>query len=112
MQERIKRTRISQDRILEELARIAFGDLRDAAAWGPDGIALAPSADLTEEQAAALAEIAETAKGLLKVKRHDKVKALELLMKHLGMLSEKVNASAEVDLNALEQARERVKAGA
>ena len=107
MQQRGKRTQISQDRILDELSRIAFGDLRDAVAWGPGGIVLTDSAALTSEQVAALAEISETAKGLLKVKRHDKVRALELLMRHLGMLSEKVNASAEPDLNILEAARAR-----
>ena len=110
MLRRSKRTAISQDRILSELACIAFGDLRDVAAWGADGVRLHDSTGLSTEQAATLAEVSESAKGLLKVKRHDKVKALELLMRHLGMLNEKLHISADLDITALERGRERARA--
>ena len=58
--ERAQRTEISQDRILDELASIAFGDLRDVVAWGENGVTLRDSAELTPEQAAAISEISET----------------------------------------------------
>lgn len=90
MQKRDKRVEISQDRILLELSRIAFGDLRDILTWNGRIITLTDSKELSADSAAALAEVAETAAGALKVKRHDKVKALELLMRHKGMLNDKL----------------------
>ena len=51
---RAERTELTQDRVLEELKRIAFGDLRDAVVWGPSGIELVDSAALTDAQAAAI----------------------------------------------------------
>ena len=112
MQERNQRVEISQDRILEELSRIAFGDLRDAVTWGPRGVSLKDSAVLTDEQAAAIAEVGETVTkdgGSTRIKRHDKVKALELLMRHKGMLNDKLNLNGELNVSALGKGRERAK---
>lgn len=105
---RNQRTEISQDRILEELASIAFGDLRDVVTWGASGIKLKNSDELTPEQAAAISEVSESVTST-KVKRHDKVKALELLMRHKGMLNDKLNIGGELNVTALEKARERAK---
>lgn len=110
--ERNKRTDISADRILDELANIAFGDVRDAVTWDDSGIRLKNSAELTPEQAAAICEVAETVTkdgGSKRLKRHDKVKALELLMRHKGMLNDKLNVSGELNVSALEKGRERAK---
>lgn len=112
MQERNQRVEISQDRILEELARIAFGDLRDAVTWGKEGVTLKESAELTQEQAAAISEVSETSTkegGSTRIKRHDKVKAIELLMRHKGMLNDKLNLSGELNVSALGKGRERAK---
>ena len=112
MQERNQRVEISQDRILEELARIAFGDLRDAVTWGKEGVKLKESAELTEDQAAAISEVGETVTkegGSTRIKRHDKVKALELLMRHKGMLNDKLNINGELNVSALGKGRERAK---
>ena len=112
MQERNQRVEISQDRILEELARIAFGDLRDAVTWGKEGVKLRESAELTEDQAAAISEVGETVTkegGSTRIKRHDKVKAIELLMRHKGMLNDKLNLSGELNVSALGKGRERAK---
>ena len=112
MQERNRRVEISQDRILEELANIAFGDLRDAVTWGPRGVSLKDSKELTDEQAAAISEVGETVTkdgGSTRIKRHDKVKALELLMRHKGMLNDKLNINGELNVSALGKGRERAK---
>lgn len=112
MQERNQRVEISQDRILEELACIAFGDLRDIVTWSESGVKLKSSAELTPEQAAAIAEVAETVTkegGSKRIKRHDKVKALELLMRHKGMLNDKLNINGELNVSALGKGRERAK---
>lgn len=94
MKRREKRTEVSQDRVVAELARVAFGDLRGAVTWGPGGVKLVDSQDLTDDEAAAIAEVSETVTkdgGSTRIKRHDKVKALELLGRHLSMFADKVN---------------------
>lgn len=91
--QRAQRVEITADRVVAELAKIAFADPRDLMEWGPDGVKLKASADLTEEQAASVAEVSETTTkdgGSLKLKKHDKVKALELLGRHMGMFKDKV----------------------
>ena len=50
---------------------------------------LTPTDELTEDQTAALAEIAETSKGCVRVKLHDKAKALDRLARHLGLYKER-----------------------
>ncbi len=90
---RAQRVEITADRVVSELARIAFADPRDLMEWGPSGVKLKDSADLTKEQAASVAEVSETTTkdgGSLKLKKHDKVKALELLGRHMGMFKDKV----------------------
>lgn len=96
---RTERTEITADRVVSELAKIAFADPRDLMEWGPNGVRLKDSADLTEEQAASVAEVSETTTkdgGSLRLKKHDKVKALELLGRHMGMFKDKVEMSGEV----------------
>ncbi len=82
---------VTVERVVRELARIAFGDRRDLMEWGPDGVRLKDSGELTHDQAAAVAEVSETTNlhgGSIKIKTHDKVKALELLGRHLGVFAE------------------------
>lgn len=99
MTQRGKRTEVTADRVILELARIAFGDLRGVAEWGDKGLTLKNSANLSDDDAAAISEVAETTTkdgGTLRVKRHDKVKALELLARHLGLLDPKDKASDSI----------------
>ena len=87
---------VTQERIVRELARIAFGNKRAVMKWGPHGVALIDSEALTDDEAAMVAEVQETvtvAGSSLKLKTHDKVKALELLGKHVGMFADKVQVS-------------------
>lgn len=98
------RTQITGDRVLKELARIAFSDAGDYAkvvSIPPkktggipiQAVALTPTAELTADQRAAIASIEETQAGI-KVRTHDKVKALELLGKNLGLFTEKIAIAA------------------
>ncbi|MDR1514192.1 MAG: terminase small subunit [Synergistaceae bacterium] len=90
--ERSKRTGVTADRVVQELARIAFVDTRQIFEWGPDGVTLRPSDELTDDEAAIVAEVSETRSavgGSIKAKRFDKLKALELLGKCLGMFVER-----------------------
>lgn len=106
-QERAKRTGITQDRVLQELARIAFFDIRKL--YSEDG-ALKPMHELDDDAAAVLAgvDVVEMAGGMKvevdgqmqhvpmytkKAKIPDKVGALGLAMRHLGMLKDKMEHS-------------------
>lgn len=109
-QERGKRTTITADRVLEELGRIAFFDLRTL--YREDG-SLKAMNELDDAAAAVLAgvDVVET-KGnaevggedglrhipefVKKVKIPDKVAALGLAMRHLGMLKDKVEHSGDL----------------
>jgi phage terminase small subunit len=85
---RAERTRVSADKVVTELAKVAFGDPRRLFSWGPGGVVLRDSADLTEAEAALVSEVSETrtAKGgTRKVKLHCKLTALTALGKHLGL---------------------------
>ena len=99
-QERSERVQITADEVVRELRRIAFSDPREVMEWGPGGVKLKPSCDLTDDAAASLAELTESTTlngGSLKIKKHDKVKALELLGRHLGLFD---SDSANVNINA------------
>lgn len=112
MQQRAERTQVTQDRVVTELARIAFGDLSEVMSWSSSGLSLKDSAELTADQLASIAEISETSSEKsqsMRIKRHDKVRALEILARHLGMLNDKLNISGGLDITALEKGRERAK---
>lgn len=92
----LNRLEITRERVLAELARIAFADKRKVLRWGPDGVRLIDSAALSDDDAAVVAEVSETTTatgGTLKLKTHDKVKALELLGRHLALFTDKTEVS-------------------
>src|SRR3954471_4710859 len=57
---RSRRTEVTQDRVVLELARVAFGDPRRVMSWGPGGVTLRPREALTDEEAAIVAEASQT----------------------------------------------------
>jgi len=77
---RLAKQNVNADKVIARLTTLAFCTLREVAEWGPDGVTLKPSADLTEEQAALVREVAETfgsdtRKGV-RIKTHDQLAAL------------------------------------
>jgi phage terminase small subunit len=106
MAQRSVRTRVTADRVLTELARIGFGDIRSVVAWrantsetgkeDEDGVPetrafneveLIGSAEIDHDAAAAIAEISQGKDGALKIKMHNKVSALQEIGRHLGLAS-------------------------
>lgn len=85
------------DAIITELKRIAFGDVRGVLSWGPQGVHIKPSDSLSDAVASTVAEVSEAPGRLIKIKQHDKMKALELLGRHLGMWNDKVKVSGDAD---------------
>lgn len=95
MEDRGKRTGITQDRVLAELSAIAFAKATDYVEVDDDGsVKIKPTAELTEEQKKAIASIKEGANGI-EIKLTDKTKALEMLSRHLGLFNDKLNVNVE-----------------
>ena len=73
-----------QERVLEELAGIAFASFADHVQVENGELVVCPSAQLEKKQLAAVASVEKSAGGI-RVKLYDKLKALELLGKYLGL---------------------------
>ena len=86
--DRCARTRITQDAVVRELAAVGFASLKDVCEWDGGQLRIVDSQRLTNEQAASIAEITETVTsrgGTVRIKQHSKLKALEMLAKHVGL---------------------------
>lgn len=104
MKEREKRTEITQDMVIKELAKIAFLDIRKL--YTENG-QLKNIADMDSETAGAISslETLEEYEGYgddrekigdtQKVKLLDKTKALELLGRHLGIFNDKIDVNVK-----------------
>ena len=92
MQERQRRTEITQDRVLKELAAIAFVKATDYAEVKDGQVIIKDTANLDEQQIRAIAGIKEGRFGV-EVKLNNKEQALELLGRHLGMFTDKLEVS-------------------
>ena len=92
MQERQKRTEITQDKVLQELAAVAFSNATDYVEVRDNTVIVKDTASLSDTQIKALSGIKES-RGGIEVKLNDKLKALELLGRHLGMFKDKVEVS-------------------
>lgn len=123
MQERSERTCITQDRVLEELAAIAFANGSDFArvvekpvkdpltgtvVMDPEtgkprtyrDVELIPTDDLPEEKKKALAGI-KWGKNGIEVASCDKLRALDMLGRHLGMFTDKVETTGNVAVEVI-----------
>lgn len=94
--ERSKRTGVTADRVIQELAKIAFINAEDVIDFETGGVkADANKEDLAVIQSVKVKEMSgEKADSTEReVKLADKQRALELLGKHLGMFSNDVNVN-------------------
>jgi phage terminase small subunit len=86
---REKRTLISGDRVVQQLARIAFADVRELAQAGDDGVDVTSLKSLSDDLAAAIVELSVNGKTVrLKLSR---IEALKTLARHLGLFDKKPN---------------------
>lgn len=90
------RLEITQEKVLRELAAVAFANGTDFVTVTQTGsVHITPTDELPEEKKKAIAAIKEGQYGT-EVKLYDKVRALELLGKHLGVFDNgAANAAAE-----------------
>lgn len=115
IKEREQRTEITQDQVLKELAKIAFADITDfveiveetkehtyvdefgdfeTRKTSVKEVEIKTTKDIPQDKLGAIASIKQGANGI-EIKTNDKVKALELLGKHLGMFTE--NLKLDID---------------
>ena len=112
------RNMVTVERVLKELAKIAFTDIKDFMEFGPEEATMIDngSGELVKAIRAAvqvkpssqvdgsvLAEVSQTRDGV-KVKPHDKMKALELIGRHLAMFTDKVDQNLTGELAIKHQA--------
>lgn len=117
MNERAQRNDITADRVLKEIARLAFFDPRRL--LNGDGTPKAIH-ELDDDTAAAVAGIDIVTKGnedlgyadVMKIKLADKSKNLELLGRHLKLFTDKIEVDVGADLaTRMKEARERTQQG-
>lgn len=96
MAERSKRTGVTADRVVRELAKIAFANITDII--DVDGATVKP--DVTAEDAAAIQSVKVKLFGEGDIEREiklaDKLKALDLLGKHLGLFKDNIELNANI----------------
>lgn len=104
MKQREKRTEVTQDMVIKELAKIAFLDIRKL--YTENG-QLKNIADIDDETAGAISSLEtleeydgygddrEKIGDTQKVKLLDKTKALELLGRHLGIFNDKLDVNVK-----------------
>ena len=100
MEERQKRTEITQDMVLQELAAIAFARATDYVSVMGGKVQVKDTDQLSDSQIAAIAGIKETQNGI-EVKLGSKEKTLELLGRHLGMWNDKLDVAGDMDMKIL-----------
>lgn len=100
MADRSKRTGVNADRVVRELARVAFVNAPDVIDLDKAVLKDGATSDDTAAISAVKVKCSVTDTGQTierEIKLSDKIKALELLGKHLGMFTDKMELSGKVD---------------
>jgi len=126
IEERSKRTEITSDNVLKELAKIGFADIKDFLEYKTektkvrlddlgkqiiDYKIIIDAKDSSEIDGTLVNEVSISKDGTFKFKLHDKLSALEKIGKHLKMFTDKVestNINASVELSE-EEKKEKIK---
>ncbi|MEA5084367.1 MAG: terminase small subunit [Lachnospiraceae bacterium] len=104
MAERSKRTGVNADRVVRELARIAFVNAPDVV----DTKDATVKADASEDDTAAIASVkvkitdGDYSSIEREVKFADKIKALELIGRHLGVFNDKLQIDSNIAVQILD----------
>lgn len=113
MKEREKRTEVTQDRVLKELAKIGFADIKDYLEYKTKKTVVEYDSETEEPiidyqqiinvidskdvDTSVIQEVSIGKDGTFKFKLYDKQKALVDIGKHLGMFVDKVEHSGSLD---------------
>ncbi|MBD1373762.1 terminase small subunit [Hazenella sp. IB182357] len=118
LDKREARTEVTADMVLKQWAKIAFADIKDVVTWEHEDVMIKRdkktgepvmenllTIDLKpsdEVDGTILSEVSET---IMKdgrkvtVKMNDRMRALEMLGRHLGMFNDKMNLEADMSIN-------------
>ena len=92
---RAMRVGVHADRVVWELACIAFSDITELLTFNKEGVKLNDSVKLTSKQTRAIMEVRENISahgiGSISFKLHSKMEALKTLALHLGMTKQQVD---------------------
>jgi len=93
---------VTKQRILTELARVAFSNMDDVAEWTASGIKLKDSKEIGKDKKAAVKDLIQKTGSTneIKIGLHDKLRALEILAKFLG-LDKGLGLAADEDKNVI-----------
>ena len=98
--ERRQRTDVTAQRVIRELARIAFADIGRIMTWSGDDMTVRPPGEISEDDRAAIAEVAAVKRKngdvAARVVLHDKERALEALCRFLGLFNPRAAYEAGV----------------
>lgn len=93
-----KNTGVTSEQVIAELKKIAFADTVEFCEWDGDKTKIKPSKELSPEARAAISDVEmrvvfgpDGRETMVRVKRHDKIRALELLGKHVGAFDPAAN---------------------
>lgn len=110
MKAREKRTEVTQDKVLKELAKVGFSDIKDflefktakgIVGYDNDGEAVIDwrvnlaVKDSAEVDGSLISEVSISKDGVFKFKLHDKMSALDKLGRHLGMFKDKMELTGK-----------------
>ena len=97
---------LSEKRVIDELMKVGFANVQDFMKYTETGeVTFIPSHELTRDQLAAVSEIKNSKKfdtggkhiGTdVNIKMNDKLKALEMLGRKMGMFNDKLNVTKKV----------------
>ena len=110
---------VTVEQVVRELKLLGFSDIRKVVSWrnelvtrtekGEDGepvmvpmprVTIVDADKISDEAAAAVAEVWQTVNGALRVKLHDKHAALVSIGKHLGMFVDRVQIQERKQISA------------
>jgi phage terminase small subunit len=116
MKARSARVQLEADTVLRQIKSILTSDIRNYLEYGPGHVALKPSSELTSEQAACIAEVSETVSqtgSSVRLKFHDKLKALDMASRHLGLyaVEKQEHSFIEADTALRDVIRDLVRGG-
>lgn len=100
MDKRANKLEITADRVLQEIAAVAFAHMGEYATWSGNTVTLKDSAEVDPR---AVAEVKQTVNQFgnnVGIKLHDKLGALEKLGKHLGMWKDEGSAGTNPPVKA------------
>ncbi len=102
MKRREERTEVTQDMVVNQLAKIAFLDIKSVVTWNDKNISIRPSDEVDGTTLAEISESTTESGWTKKVKTSDRMRALEMLGRHLGMFTDRIESKNEVTVTFID----------